>query len=125
MVLLQKRSNRKSTGGRFKAMSVKRQHMMGSPATLTKLGEKRVKDQRTRGGENKQRLLTMDTANVYDPKTKKYSQAKILTITENNANRNFVRRNIMTKGTIIETAAGNARITNRPGQAGAINAILI
>jgi len=31
----------------------------------------------------------------------------------------------MTKGTIIKTDKGAARITNRPGQEGCINAVLI
>jgi small subunit ribosomal protein S8e len=48
-----------------------------------------------------------------------------MTIAENPSNRNFARRSIMTKGTVIETSAGKARITNRPGQEGAINAVLI
>jgi small subunit ribosomal protein S8e len=125
MVILQKRSNRKATGGRFKAMSVKRKHMAGSAATLTKLGERRVKEDRGMGGARKQRLLTHDTANVLNPKTKAFTMAKITTIVEVGANRNFARRNIMTKGTIIDTSAGKARVTSRPGQEGTINAVLI
>ena len=46
-------------------------------------------------------------------------------VVENPANRHFVRRNIMTKGTVIETEKGKARITSRPGQDGTINAVLI
>ncbi|MEK6949175.1 MAG: 30S ribosomal protein S8e, partial [Nanoarchaeota archaeon] len=49
----------------------------------------------------------------------------IKTISGNPANRHFVRRNIMTKGAIIETEKGKARITSRPGQDGAVNAVLI
>jgi small subunit ribosomal protein S8e len=124
MVVLQHRANRKPTGGRYKAMTVKRQHMMGTAATLTKLGEQRTKTVKQLGGTPKQRVLLTKTANVYDPKTKKYTQAKINTILENPANRNFARRNIMTKGTLIDTSAGKARITSRPGQEGAINAVI-
>ena len=32
------------------------------------------------------------------------------------ANRHYVRRNILTKGTVITTDKGNAVITSRPGQ---------
>ena len=77
------------------------------------------------GNNEKRALLSIDTANVYNPKEKKYEQLKIETILENPANRHFVRRNIMTKGTIIKTEKGKARITNRPGQEGVVNAILI
>ena len=60
-----------------------------------------------------------------DPKTKKYSRVKIDQVIDNPANRNFVRRNILTKGTIIKTSKGNAKIVSRPGQEGMLNAVLI
>ena len=77
------------------------------------------------GNNQKARLLSTETANLFDPKTKKYEQVKIKTITDNPANRHFVRRNIMTKGSIIDTERGKARITSRPGQDGTVNAVLI
>ena len=52
-------------------------------------------------------------------------KVKIKTIIENQANRNFVRRNIMNKGAIIDTEIGKAKITSRPGQDGTVNAILV
>jgi small subunit ribosomal protein S8e len=70
-------------------------------------------------------LLSVDIANVYNPKTKKYSKEKIVTTSANPANRHFARRNIITKGSIIETEKGKARITSRPGQEGTVNAVLI
>jgi len=36
-----------------------------------------------------------------------------------------VRRNIITKGAVIKTEKGPARVTSRPGQHGIINAILL
>jgi small subunit ribosomal protein S8e len=62
---------------------------------------------------------------VTDPATKTSKTVKIETVTGNPANKNYIRRNIMTKGSIIKTEIGSARITNRPGQEGSINAILI
>ena len=44
---------------------------------------------------------------------------------DNPANVNYVRRNIVTKGAVIETSAGRARVTSRPGQDGQINAVLV
>ena len=38
---------------------------------------------------------------------------------------NYVRQNIITKGAVIMTDAGKARVTSRPGQSGSINAVLI
>ncbi len=77
------------------------------------------------GGNFKKNLFSADAANLYDPKARKYVQAKIKTITENPANRNFVRRNIITKGCVIETDLGKAKVTSRPGQHGIVNAVLI
>ena len=53
------------------------------------------------------------------------SKTEIISVVENPANIHYVRRNIMTKGAIIETELGKAKITSRPGQTGTINAILI
>jgi len=36
-----------------------------------------------------------------------------------------MRRNILTRGAVIKTEIGDARITNRPGQDGVVNAILL
>ena len=118
------RARRKITGGRYKSASKKYCHVGGLP-THTKLGEKSSRVARTRGGSLKQRLLAFNVANVYDPKLKKCVLAKIETVYENSANRHFIRRNNLTKGTLIKTDKGNARITSRPGQEGTLNAILI
>ena len=64
-------------------------------------------------------------ANLYDPKSKTYKKAKIINEIENPANRNFIRRNILTRGAVVETDAGKARITSRPGQDGVVNAVLV
>jgi small subunit ribosomal protein S8e len=103
----------------------KRQYAMGSLPAMTGIGERQVKMVRTPGGGRKARLLREAVANIYDPKTKKHSKAKIKTVTGNPANRHFVRRNIITKGAIIDTEAGKARVTSRPGQDGMINAVLV
>ena len=47
------------------------------------------------------------------------------TVLENPANRHYVRRNIITKGTIVDTEKGKAIITSKPGQEGCINAKLL
>jgi small subunit ribosomal protein S8e len=44
---------------------------------------------------------------------------------ENPANPHYVRRNIITKGAVIKTELGNAKVTSRPGQDGVVNAALI
>ncbi len=125
MARSQLRPKRKESGSIYKPRRKKRLYEVGSVPTRTKLGEIKKKVSRVLGGNKKDKTLTTDTINLLDPKTKKHEKIKIKTILENPANRHFVRRNIMTKGTVIETEKGKARITSRPGQEGAINAILI
>jgi small subunit ribosomal protein S8e len=48
-----------------------------------------------------------------------------LAVIENTANPNYVRQNIITKGSIIGTEKGNAKVTSRPGQHGVVNAVLM
>jgi len=80
---------------------------------------------RTKGNNNKSRVLTADTAFVIDPKTNKTIKTEIVTVVENSANVHYVRRNIMNKGAIINTKIGKAKITSRPGQTGVVNAVLL
>ncbi len=125
MVVIQSRAKRKPSGARYRAYRGKKKYEMGRLPSLTKLDDKSLVKVRTRGNNSKARLLSINVANVYDTKSKKYQKAKIKTIVENPANAHFVRRNIMTKGCVIETEIGKARITSRPGQDGAVDAVLI
>lgn len=119
------RSRRKASGGRYRSFKKKRLFSLARFPTLTKLAGKKSSFLRKKGGDLKQILLSSDTANVLDIKTKNFEQLKIESVLENPANRHFIRRNILTKGTIIKTSKGNARITSRPGQEGTVNAVLI
>lgn len=125
MVIIHGRSSRTSTGARMKSRSRKRLFQRGNLPTMTSLSEKKARVVRQKGGERKRRLLSINMANVFDPKSRKFHKAKILNIVESPANRHYVRRNIITKGTIMETDKGRARVTSRPGQEGAINAVLM
>jgi small subunit ribosomal protein S8e len=125
MAIIQARSKRKPTGGRYTSTLTKRKHMVGRPATMTKIGEEKRKSVRTKGGSSKEKLLNATIANLTDPKTKKTIKATIKDVLENPANRYFVRRDIITKGTIIETDKGNAKVTSRPAQDGVVNAVLM
>jgi small subunit ribosomal protein S8e len=126
MAISQAKAKKSQTGSRYKPCRKKRLYETGSLPTLSKIDEaKRIKRERSRAGVTKLRILSHNIANLYDPKTKKHLQAKILTIADSPANRHFVRRSIMTKGAIIQTDKGKARVTNRPGQEGQINAILV
>lgn len=125
MAISQKKAKTKPTGGIYTTKEAKKLAQLGSVPTLTKLDERKTQKVRAIAGIHKTRLLKSNMANVYDPKTKKAKVVKILNIVENPANRHYVRRNILTKGGIISTELGNAKITSRPGQEGTINAVLV
>ena len=125
MALWQGRSVRKFTGGRYHSFRKKRKYEIGAELQTAVIGDRRTKKVRGRGGNTRVRILSENYANVRDPKTGKTVRAEIITVVENPANPNYVQRNIITKGAIIKTSVGNARITSRPGQDGAINAVLV
>ncbi|BDH79175.1 MAG TPA: 30S ribosomal protein S8e [Methanothermobacter sp.] len=125
MAIWQGRSKRKPTGGRLKKSRGKRKYELGREAAETRIGERKIRTIRTRGGNRKLRLVTDTHINVVDPDTNKVEIAEILNVVENRANPHFVRRNIITKGAIVETSKGLARVTSRPGQHGILNGILI
>ncbi len=121
----QGKSTRKYTSGRIISARSKKRFELGGDEANTHLGETIRKRERTLGGTIKMRLLRDSTVTVTDPKTKTAKKVKIQTVSGNPANIHYIRRNILTKGAIIKTELGTARITNRPGQEGSINAMLI
>jgi len=126
MVIVQNRSLRKPSGGRFgKLYRSKRKHEIGRDPATTTVGETKLRAFRMKGGGRKVKLVGASKANVYDPKTKKCKVVDIKSTVESTANLHFVRRNVITKGAVIETSAGKAKVTSRPGQDGAVNAVLI
>lgn len=86
-------------------------------------GEQVVKKIRIRGGGQKNSLRNAAFANVLTKQG--YKKAKITGVVESGDNRNFARQGIITKGAIINTELGKARVTSRPGQEGSINAMLV
>ena len=125
MALWQGRSRRKLTGGRIKFNRGKRKSEISREQQITVIGEDSKKSVRTRGGNSKFRVLLCNHVNVYVPKSRITKKTLLKNVLENPANPNYVRRNIITKGAIIDTGMGKAKVTSRPGQDGVLNAILI
>jgi len=103
----------------------KRKSEAGREQSDTTIAPVRTKKIETLGGNQKMRILRGDVALVSDPKTGTAKAAKIETVKDNKANLHYMRRNIITKGAVIKTELGDARVTNRPGQDGIINAVLL
>ena len=124
MAIWQGKSLRKSTGGRGKANRNKRKIEFGRAPAETKIGNRKIKNIRTKGGNRKMRLANDNQINVLDPKNKKVQVVEIIGVLENSANIQFVRRNIINKGAMVETSLGKVKVSSRPGQHGMVNGVL-
>ncbi|WP_088334693.1 MULTISPECIES: 30S ribosomal protein S8e [unclassified Methanopyrus] len=120
------RSLRKPTGGRIRPHRKKRKFEMGNPPTETLVGEERkLKERRGMGGNVKKGLKFATHANVADPETGEVKCVRIEEVVENPASQYYERHGVITKGAIIRTEIGLAKVTNRPGQEPVVNAVLI
>lgn len=125
MAISQEKSKRKKTGGRYRPLKGKKKYGLGSEHVEATIGETRRKKVSGMGSTSKARALLLKEANVLDPATKQYTKSEIVSVKENKANQHYVRRNTITKGAVLETKLGLARVVNRPGQEGHINAVLL
>ncbi|HTT15258.1 MAG TPA: 30S ribosomal protein S8e [Thermoplasmata archaeon] len=121
----QGRSRRKRTGGRLRPIRKKRRFEIARELQTATIGSGTVKKYRVRGRNLKLRILTTQTINVFDPASKKMQPAKVITVRENPANPNYVQRNIITKGAILETDLGLVKVLSRPGQDGILNGVRV
>jgi len=119
----QGRSPRKRTGGRRRRFRKKKAHELGEESTETQVGEPSYKTVDARGNTEKVRAITTDTASV--AVNGEVVAAEIENVAENPSNPNYARRNIITKGAVLETSEGRVRVTSRPGQDGQVNAVRI
>ncbi|MEX2688850.1 MAG: 30S ribosomal protein S8e [Candidatus Njordarchaeum guaymaensis] len=127
MPIYHKPVKRKPTGGRKRSFRQKKKRHMGNYPTETRVTttQEYRKIVRTKGGGRKIRLYRAMYANVVDKETGSYKKVKILGVVENKANREYKRRQIITRGAIIETEIGLAKVLSRPGQDGVVNAQLL
>jgi len=119
----QGRSTRKRTGGRLKHFSKKKRYQLGREPAETTVGEPRLQVIDARGTDEKLRALSTNVAQLSDGG--ETSEVEIENVVENPSNVNYARRNIITKGAIIETSEGRARVTSRPGQTGQVSAVAL
>lgn len=121
----QEREGRTPSGAKFiPHYKVKKKCHLGGNPIYTKLKDKdERKVERVKGGNIKVKLKKALYANVLTKEG--YKKVKILDVIENKAHRLFKMRKIITKGAIIKTEIGIAKVVSRPSQHGVINAILI
>ena len=115
---------RKISGGKYIKNRAKKLYEIAGQRRKVKIGEEKRKTKKVRGGNIKTFLLRGKFINISE-KDKKQKKLEIKNVLETPSNRFLARQNILTKGTIVETEIGKAKITNRPTQEGMINGILI
>jgi small subunit ribosomal protein S8e len=125
MAIYHGRASAKISGGKLRSNRHKKRFELGNDPAQTVLGNTKRKQVKGMGGNSKSVLLSGNEVNVTNPKDKVTKKVKILNVLENIADPHFAQRNIITKGAIIVTELGNARVSSRPGQSGRINAVLI
>lgn len=114
----------KITGGRRRPPRTRRKYELDRYGVETLAGTQLTVTRRARGGHTKSSLKTTDFVNLSIPGSK-VKRVKILKVLENSANSDYQRRGVICRGAILETEDGKCKVVSRPGQDGAVNAILI
>jgi len=118
-------AKREQSGGRRIVYRKKRKFEQGTFPAETKMGEQKRRYIRGRGGNIKIKSLSEKQICVTDTKTGKTQKTDVTRVIRNPANIDYDRRGVITKGAIVETPLGQARVTSRPGQHGILNGILV
>ncbi len=126
MSYYQGRDRRKESGGAKKSLRKKRKRELGSPPTETILEEEEERYiERTYGGPSKNRVKSAVYVNLTDASGSKVKKVRISRVVSNPASVDYSRRGVITRGAVIETEEGRAKVTSRPGQTGVVNAVLV
>mmetsp|Transcript_51784 Transcript_51784/g.109959 ORF Transcript_51784/g.109959 Transcript_51784/m.109959 type:complete len:206 (+) Transcript_51784:93-710(+) len=99
------RHKHRHTGGRRNIHQKKRKFEMGRPAALCKLGHKRVRSVRGRGGNMKYRALRADAGNFAWGTEHVAKKVRILDVVYNATSNELVRTKTLTKNTIVQIDA--------------------
>ena len=117
-------STSKLTGGRRHPLRVRRKYEIdrypNEPLNAAQLTVTR----KVRGKNHKTALKTTDFVNLAISGSQ-VKKTKIIKVLENQTNNDYQRRGVITKGAILKTQEGKCKVVSRPGQDGAVNAILL
>jgi len=119
------KKGRTKTGGEITIHRKKRRFELGSLPLHVRIGKEEKFVKKTKGGGKRIKARSVEFANVLNPESREIKKVKILDIIENRGDPDMVRRGIITKGCIIRTEIGNARVTSRPSQHGTVNALAL
>jgi small subunit ribosomal protein S8e len=117
-------TKQKKTGGKKRAFRTKRIYDQGGYTVESELADIERKKVSGRSKITKTKIVKTNYVNVSNPQTGITERLQILEVISNPANADYNRRRVITKGAIIRTEKGIAKIVSRPGQDGALNAIV-
>ena len=117
-------TKRKKTGGKKRAFRTHRVYEQGRQPVETLFGETKRKEVKGISRISKIKLVKAEYVNVSNPETGKTERLEILDVVSNPANADYNRRGVITKGTIVRTEKGLAKIVSRPGQEGSLSAVV-
>ena len=98
-------SKRRLTGGKKPHYHKKRKYDMGRQMSMTKIGAKRVREVRVRGGNRKFRAIRLDTGNFSWGSEVCTRKTRILDVTYNASNNELVRTKTLVKNAIVQIDA--------------------
>ncbi|NAL76869.1 30S ribosomal protein S8e [Nitrososphaera sp. AFS] len=122
---LENLAKRKPSGGRRIASRSRRSFEIDRYPNEASLGTTTTVTRRTRGNDIKASLKTAETVNVTNPASRRTTKLLIKNVIKNPANKDYERRGVISKGALLETDQGMARVVSRPGQDGSVNAVLV
>lgn len=117
-------TKRKKTGGKKRAFRTHRVYEQGRQPVETLFGETQRKEVKGISRISKIKLVKADYVNVSNPETGITERLEILNVVSNPAKADYNRRGVITKGTIVRTEKGLAKIVSRPGQDGSLSAVV-
>merc|ERR1712054_269967 len=96
---------RRKTGGKPKPIRMKRKFELGRPPASTKIGTKRVRKVRRRGGNIKYRALRLEEGNFSWGSEAHTAKTRVLNVVYNASNNELVRTNTLVKNCIVQIDA--------------------
>ncbi|VDK30656.1 unnamed protein product [Dibothriocephalus latus] len=100
---------RSKTGGRRERNRKKRKFELGRPAAMTKLGPRRIRTVRVRGGNLKYRAMRLDQGNFSWPSQAISRKTRIIDVVYNASNNELVRTKTLVKNAIVQIDAAPFR----------------
>jgi len=99
------RHKHRKTGGRVNIHQKKRKFEMGRPSAMTRIGQKRARAIRCRGGNMKYRALRLDAGNFAWGSENCTRKCRIMDVVYNATNNELVRTKTLVKNAIVQVDA--------------------